>query len=68
MIILNKFILQLKSKKGKIKANEWINEISGLMGAKGGGKDTQAQATGTNVSNLSECINLANKFAEIKLE
>ncbi len=50
-----------------MKANEWINEISALMGAKGGGKDTQAQATGTNVSSLQECINLAQKFAEIKL-
>ena len=37
------------------------------MGAKAGGKDTQAQATGTNVNNLNECINLAQKFAEIKL-
>jgi hypothetical protein len=37
------------------------------MGAKGGGKDTQAQATGSNVSNLAECMNLAQKFAELKL-
>lgn len=56
------------SKKGKIKANEWLNEISNVMGGKGGGKDTQAQATGTNVSSLNECISLATKFAEIKLE
>lgn len=56
-----------ESKKTVLKANEWINEISSLMGAKGGGKDTQAQATGTNVSSLDQCINLAQKFAEIKL-
>jgi alanyl-tRNA synthetase len=68
---LNSKILCLSSvpdsKKNLIKANEWINEISGTMGAKGGGKDTQAQATGTNVSSLNDCINLAEKFAEIKL-
>ena len=55
------------SKKTVLKANEWINEISNLMGAKGGGRDTQAQATGTNVTSLNECISLAQKFAEIKL-
>lgn len=55
------------SKKTVLKANEWINEISSLMGGKGGGKDTQAQATGSNASNLSQCIDLAQKFAELKL-
>lgn len=50
-----------------MKANEWINEISSLMEAKGGGRDTSAQATGTNTSNLNQCIDLASKFAEIKL-
>jgi len=55
------------SQKDKLKANEWINEISNLMQGKGGGRDTSAQATGTNVSSLNECIALATKFAEIKL-
>lgn len=55
------------SKKEKLKANEWLNEITPLMGAKGGGRDTQAQATGTNVTSLTECIDVANKFAELKL-
>lgn len=64
-IILIKLYFQ--SKKGVIKANEWINEISNIISAKGGGKDTQAQATGTNTSNLNEAISLANKFAELKL-
>lgn len=37
------------------------------MGAKGGGKDSLAQATGVNSSNLNQCIELASKFAQIKL-
>jgi len=55
------------SKKGQLKANEWINEISTLMAGKGGGKDTSAQATGTNISSVNQCIDMASKFAEIKL-
>lgn len=68
---VNSKILCLSSvpdaKKGQLKANDWINEISGLMAAKGGGKDTSAQATGTNVSSLAQCLELATKFAESKL-
>lgn len=55
------------SKKGSLKANEWIGEISELLGGKGGGKDALAQATGTNPSNLTQCIDLATKFANLKL-
>jgi hypothetical protein len=38
------------------------------MSAKGGGKDTSAQATGTNLASLDECISMAKKFAELKLK
>lgn len=55
------------SKKGQLKANEWINEISELMSAKGGGRETSAQATGTNISCVGQCIDIAGKFAELKL-
>jgi hypothetical protein len=37
------------------------------MAAKGGGKDTSAQATGSNTSSLNQCIDLASKFADLKL-
>lgn len=37
------------------------------MNGKGGGKDTSAQATGTNTSGLNQCIDLASKFADLKL-
>jgi len=68
---LNSKILCLSSvpdsKKDKLKANEWVNHVSGLMSAKGGGKDTSAQATGTNPAGLSQCIDLASQFADLKL-
>lgn len=59
--------MKIKSKKGTLKANEWINQISTVMNGKGGGKDTSAQATGTNTSGLNQCIDLASKFADLKL-
>jgi hypothetical protein len=37
------------------------------MLAKGGGKDTSAQATGTNPKGLNECIDLSTQFATLKL-
>lgn len=38
-----------------------------VANGKGGGKDTQAQLSGTNISSLNQCIDLAQKFAEVKL-
>jgi alanyl-tRNA synthetase len=55
------------SKKAMLRANEWLNTVLDLMAAKGGGKDTSAQATGSNINNLQKCIDLAQKFAETKL-
>jgi len=55
------------SKKGKLKANEWVNHVSTVMSGKGGGKDTSAQATGTNPAGLNQCLDLASQFADLKL-
>lgn len=51
-----------------LKANEWIQEISSLMGGKGGGKQESAQASGGNIDKVDEIISLAKKFASSKLE
>lgn len=37
------------------------------MNAKGGGKDNAAQATGVNTASLNECLDLASKFVQLKL-
>ena len=38
------------------------------MNAKGGGKESAAQATGTNIESLNSCLNLAEDFAKLKLQ
>lgn len=50
-----------------LKANEWVQQVSGLMQGKGGGKAESAQASGSNVSCLEEALIIATQFANIKL-
>ncbi|XP_055352983.1 alanine--tRNA ligase, cytoplasmic-like [Paramacrobiotus metropolitanus] len=50
-----------------LKANEWVQQISSLIGGKGGGKELSAQATGSNVKALNQAMEMAKKFAELKL-
>lgn len=44
-----------------------MQQVSQVIGGKGGGKPESAQATGTNASSITEAMNLAKKFAEMKL-
>ncbi|RMZ94155.1 RNA pseudouridylate synthase domain-containing 2, partial [Brachionus plicatilis] len=53
-----------ESKKTVLKANDWINQLAQVANGKGGGKDTQAQLSGSNITCLNECIDLARKFAQ----
>ncbi len=62
-----KILFVFKSKKTTLKANEWVNEVSELMCAKGGGRDTSAQATGSGVGAVNKCLDLAASFAALKL-
>ncbi|GLV41548.1 Alanyl-tRNA synthetase [Carabus blaptoides fortunei] len=50
-----------------LKANEWVQQVSQLMKGKGGGKAESAQASGTNITCLTEVLELATKFANTKL-
>lgn len=50
-----------------LKASEWVQQVSGLMDGKGGGKDVSAQATGKNVGRLQEALQLATSFAQLRL-
>ncbi|KAK2498483.1 hypothetical protein MC885_002150 [Smutsia gigantea] len=50
-----------------LKASEWVQQVSGLMDGKGGGKDVSAQATGKNVGCLQEALQLATSFAQLHL-
>lgn len=61
------FYFKSKTKTSQLKANEWVNQVTEKMNAKGGGKENAAQATGTNTTNINECIDLASQFAKLKL-
>lgn len=51
-----------------LKANEWIQQLSSVLGGKGGGKPESAQASGTNYDKVDEVLELAKKFASSKLD
>lgn len=51
-----------------LKANEWIQQLSGVIGGKGGGKAESAQASGTNYEKADDVLELGKKFASSKLE
>lgn len=51
-----------------LKANEWIQQLSGVIGGKGGGKPESAQASGTGYDKADEVMALAKKFASSKLD
>ena len=50
-----------------LKANEWVQEVSGIMGGKGGGRDVSAQATGDQVGVVDQAMQMAQDFAKLKL-
>ncbi|TNN01013.1 alanine--tRNA ligase, cytoplasmic [Takifugu flavidus] len=50
-----------------LKASEWVQELCPLLDGKGGGKDMSAQATGKNPQGLQEALQVADRFARMKL-
>lgn len=50
-----------------LSAKDWIAQICNAVGGKGGGKDSNAQATLENASAIDEAVKVARKFAELKL-
>lgn len=64
------FCMAAVSKSGiekGLKANEWVQQLSTVMGGKGGGKAESAQASGSNFEKANEIVELAEKFASTKL-
>jgi alanyl-tRNA synthetase len=54
-------------KEKQLKANEWVQKVIGEANGRGGGKDTQAQATNCDAKQLDHCVQLAEEFALLKL-
>uniref|UniRef100_A0A2R5LM37 Alanine--tRNA ligase n=1 Tax=Ornithodoros turicata TaxID=34597 RepID=A0A2R5LM37_9ACAR len=50
-----------------LSANDWVKEVTEVIGGKGGGRDDSAQASGTNVQSLPKALEVARRFAELKL-
>ncbi|PVD20508.1 hypothetical protein C0Q70_18664 [Pomacea canaliculata] len=48
-------------------AKEWVDKVVGLISGKGGGSNVSAQATGSNIAALSQAMDVATKFAQLKL-
>lgn len=57
-----------KNLTNKVKSGEWCSESCKIVGGKGGGKDNQAQGTGTDVSKVDEMIKFALEYGKKKLE
>ncbi len=50
-----------------LSAKEWVTKVCEVIGGKGGGKDTNAQATGDKIENISQAMELATSFAQMKI-
>ncbi|XP_036325535.1 alanine--tRNA ligase, cytoplasmic [Rhagoletis pomonella] len=50
-----------------LKANEWVQQLSEIIGGKGGGKAESAQASGSRYENVDEVIRTATEFAKNKI-
>uniref|UniRef100_A0A915I9H6 DHHA1 domain-containing protein n=1 Tax=Romanomermis culicivorax TaxID=13658 RepID=A0A915I9H6_ROMCU len=48
-------------------AKAWINELCQKMSGKGGGKETNAQATLDGIDNVEDALKIARDFAKLKL-
>lgn len=51
-----------------LSAKDWIAEITTLIGGKGGGKDTNAQAVGDRPEKIADALEIARGFAQMKLK
>lgn len=48
-------------------ASDWIKAISSLIGGKGGGSKTAAQASGTNIDRVADVLEKAKEHASTKV-
>jgi alanyl-tRNA synthetase len=51
-----------------LKASEWVKDVCTLIGGKGGGRDTSAQASGDSPSQLEAALKRSKDFALTKLK
>ena len=49
-------------------ASEWVKVVAPVIGGKGGGNNTSAQASGTTTDKLTEAIEVAKTYASNKVK
>ncbi|KAL4856101.1 Alanine--tRNA ligase [Chlorella vulgaris] len=51
----------------QLSAGDWVKEVVGTLGGRGGGNPTMAQGTGPEVGKVDEALDVASSFASLKL-
>jgi len=57
-----------KSATDKMKAIDWVSEVAAKLGGKPGGKDVMASTNGDKVDQVQVAMDIATKFAKMKLD
>ncbi|HHN77419.1 MAG TPA: alanine--tRNA ligase [Phycisphaerales bacterium] len=52
-----------KEHQNALKAGEWVREVTGVMGGKGGGKPDSAQGAGRDLGKVRDAVQAATRFA-----
>jgi len=66
-VLLIAMVCEKLVKSGKLKAGDWVNAAAAIVGGKGGGRPTLAQAGGKQVDKLPDALEAAGKFVREKL-
>ena len=64
MVVL---LLQTVIEAHGLKADEWVKQVSKVIGGKAGGKPQAAQGCGDNFGKVPEAMEIAKAFALLKL-
>ena len=59
--------LQAFAGKG-LTASEWVKSVASIIGGKGGGSETNAQASGVKTEKLSEAVEAAKQYASSRVK
>jgi len=51
-----------------MKAIDWVSEVAAKLGGKPGGKDVMASTNGDKVDQVQVAMDIATKFAKMKLD
>lgn len=47
-----------------VQADQWVSSVSSVIGGRGGGKATTAQASGTKTDKLNDALRIARQYID----